>query len=155
MKRLLTSETLGRGFNQAEKDAIRKAVLGSKTQNALRLAGKLSPAGNGPALFFGGVSSYAAPHIAIPAMIAGYGAKKTAEHLSKRSVNQLVKLITSGADDASMAALDDAVKLLPRAKRQALSRALMAIGVFHGNKVAAQEKAEQRKTNLVQPIQGR
>ena len=144
LKRLLTSETLGRGFNQAEKEAIRKAVLGSKTQNALRLAGKLSPQGNGLMLYLGGAGSVAVPHIAIPAMIAGYGAKKTAEHLSKRSVAQLVKLITSGADDASMAVLDDAVKLLPRAKRQSLSRALMAIGVFHGNKVAAQEHGKQR-----------
>ena len=155
LKRVLTNETLGRGFNQAEKDAIRKAVLGTKTQNVLRQVGRLSPQGNTLGMVMGGMGTVAAPHIAIPAMIAGYGAKKTAEHLSKRSVNQLVKLITSGADDASMAVLDDAMKLLPRAKRQALSRALMAIGVFHGNKVAAQEKAEQRKTNLVQPIQGR
>jgi len=141
IKRLLTSETMGRGFSAAEKDAARKAVLGSKTQNALRLAGKISPQGNGLMAALGLGGAVAAPQVAIPAMVMGFGAKKTAEHLSRKSVAELVNLIASGGVPAPM--VQNTVQLLAKSKREALTRALMAFGVAYGANAARAEAPNQ------------
>lgn len=145
LKRILTNETVGRGFNEAEKAAARKAVLGTPTQNALRLAGKLSPQGNGLMMALGGGAAVASPHMAIPAMVAGYGAKKAAEYLSRKSVADLVRLISQGGDPASMKVVENAVQLLAKSKREALSRALMAVAVNRGNAWGNAPSQEQKK----------
>lgn len=129
VKRLLTSETLGRGFTADEQAAARQAVLGTKTQNALRLAGKLSPTSGGLTAMIGGAGSVAAPGIGIPAMVAGYGAKKTAEYLSQKSVGELVNLISHGGDKAALPVVKNAVQLLAESKKQGLAKALSALGV--------------------------
>lgn len=133
IKRLLTNPNLKRGLSQAEQAAARKAVLGTTTQNTLRLAGKLSPQGNGLMMALGGGAAVAAPTVAIPAMIAGYGAKKTAEYLSRKSVGDLVRLISQGGDESSRAVVENAIQLLAKSKREALSRSLMAISAHQGN----------------------
>ena len=143
IKRLLTNPNLKRGLTQAEQAAARKAVLGSPTQNALRLAGKLSPQGNGLMLAIGGAGTIAAPAAAIPAMIAGYGAKKTAEHLSRKSVAELVRLISSGG--VPQPVMKNAIQLLAESKRDALTRALMAIAVNRGNAVFAAPMDQREK----------
>lgn len=143
IKRLLTNPNLKRGLTQAEQAAARKAVLGSPTQNALRLAGKLSPQGNGLMLAIGGAGTIAAPAAAIPAMIAGYGAKKTAEHLSRKSVAELVRLISSGGVPEPV--MKNAIQLLAESKRDALTRALMAIAVNRGNAVFAAPMDQREK----------
>lgn len=131
IKRMLTNPNLKRGLSNAEQASARKAVLGSKTQNALRLAGKLSPQGNGLMMVLGAGGAVTAPQFAVPAMIMGYGAKKTAEHLSRKSVAELVNLISTGGVPAPV--MKNAIQLLSEAKREGLSRALMAIGVNRGN----------------------
>lgn len=128
LKRLLTNPGLKRGLTADEQAAARKAVLGSKTQNALRLAGKLSPQGNGLMLAIGGAGTIAAPATAIPAMIAGYGAKKTSEYLSRKSVGELVNLIAQGGDKSTIPVIKNAVQLLAESKRVALARALTVAG---------------------------
>lgn len=133
LKRLLTNPNLKRGLSQAEQAAVRKAVLGSGTQNALRLVGKLSPQGNGLGMIAGVGGAATIPTVAIPAMVAGYGAKKTAEHLSRKSVADLVRLIAQGGDEASREVIENAVQLLAKSKREALSRSLMALAVHQGN----------------------
>lgn len=143
IKRLLTNPNLKRGLTQAEQAAARKAVLGSPTQNALRLAGKLSPQGNGLMLAIGGAGTIAAPAAAIPAMIAGYGAKKTAEHLSRKSVAELVRLISSGGVPEPV--MKNAIQLLAESKRDALTRALMAIAVNRGSTVFAAPMDQREK----------
>nr|WMC99344.1 hypothetical protein RAR13_11870 [Aminobacter aminovorans] len=137
LKRILTSETTGRGFSQAEKEATRRAVMGTKTQNALRLAGKISPQGNGLMAALGLGGAVAAPQVAIPAMVMGFGAKKTAEHLSRKSVAELVSLIANGGVPAPI--VQNTIQLLAKSKREALSRALMAMGVFAGTHSARAE----------------
>lgn len=129
LKRMLTNESMRRGLTVDEKAALRKAVLGSKTQNALRLAGKLSPQGNGLMLTMGAVGSYANPAVGIPAMVAGYGAKKTSEYLSRKSVGDLVNLIAHGGDAKTLPVIKNAVQLLAESKKQALAKALAVAGV--------------------------
>ncbi|BCG91422.1 hypothetical protein [Mesorhizobium sp. 131-2-1] len=128
LKRLLTNPSMRRGLTADEQAAARKAVLGSKTQNALRLAGKLSPQGNGLMLAIGGAGTIAAPATAIPAMVAGYGAKKTAEYLSRKSVGELVNLIAQGGDKSTLPVIKNAVQLLAESKKVALARALTVAG---------------------------
>ena len=64
-------------------------------------------------------------------LIAGYGAQKTAEHLAKKSVGELVRLISSGG--VPQPVMKNAIQLLAETKRDALTRALMAIAVNRGN----------------------
>ena len=143
LKRILTSETTGRGFSAAEKEATRKAVMGTKTQNALRLAGKISPQGNGLMAALGLGGAVAAPQVAIPAMVMGYGAKKTAEHLSRKSVAELVNLISRGGVPAPI--VQNTIQLLAKSKREALTRALMAFGVAYSTQAARAETPDKQR----------
>ncbi|KRA00233.1 hypothetical protein ASD64_01270 [Mesorhizobium sp. Root157] len=131
IKRLLTNPNLKRGLTKAEQDAARKAVLGSRTQNAFRLAGGMSPTTGKLTAFLTGAGALTNPAVGVPAMIAGYGAKKTAEHLSRKSVAELVSLISSGGVPEPV--MKNAIQLLAESKRDALTRALMAIAVNRGN----------------------
>lgn len=88
-----------RGFNKAEKEALEKIVTGTPGQNALRLAGKLSPSGNGlmAALGIGGTMV----NPAIGALsLGGMGAKTAADALTKNSVSLADALIRSGGATA-------------------------------------------------------
>lgn len=86
-----------RGFSKAEQEALQKIVTGTKGQNALRLAGKLSPSGNGlmAALGIGGTMV----NPAIGALsLGGMGAKTAADALTKNSVKVADTLIRSGGN---------------------------------------------------------
>lgn len=133
LKRLLTNPNLKRGLSTDEQAAARKAVLGSRTQNALRLAGKLSPQGNGLMLAIGSAGTIANPAVGIPAMVAGYGAKKTSEYLSRKSVGELVNLIAHGGDASTLPVIKNAVQLLAESKKMALARALTVAGFAGAN----------------------
>lgn len=127
LKRILTSDKMKRGFTADEQKAIKDVVLGTPTQNALRLAGKLSPQGNGLMLLAGGAGMATAPGIAIPAMAGGYLAKKGAETMTEMNVKKLSELIASGGKNVS--APKNALQRLSESKREALARLLMAGGV--------------------------
>ena len=102
LRRILDSEKTGRGFTRDEKQAIEKAVIGSRGQGVARLAGKLSPSGNGlmAALLMGG--SIAAPHIAIPAAGVGYVSKKISEAMTRNSAKNVKDLIAVGGNKANL-----------------------------------------------------
>ncbi len=88
-----------RGFSQAEQDALRTAVMGSRTQNALRLAGKLSPSGNGlmAALGIGGTMV----NPAIGALsLGGMAAKTAADAITQKNVQRLAETLLSGGQTA-------------------------------------------------------
>jgi hypothetical protein len=125
LRKILDSKKMKRGFTADERAALKKAVMGSKTQNALRLAGKLSPQGNGLMLGLMGAGSIAAPHIAIPAALGGFAAKKGAEAITKSNVSQLQKLIAAGGNKSALK------KTLSPEKQKAIDaliRALMITG---------------------------
>lgn len=89
-----------RGFTQAEQDALRKAVEGSPGQNLLRLAGKLSPSGNGlmAALGIGGTMV----NPAVGALsLGGMAAKSVADRMTGANVQALDTIIRGGGQALS------------------------------------------------------
>lgn len=102
LRKILDSDKAGRGFTGDEKKAVEKAVIGTKTQNAIRLAGKLSPQGSGlmAALLLGGTA--AAPHIALPVAAAGMVSKKLSEAMTKASAKEVKDLIAVGGSRANL-----------------------------------------------------
>lgn len=121
----------GRGFKPDEKDALETAVRGTPTQNALRLAGKLSPSGNGLMAALGVGGAMVNPMVGV-ASLGGMGAKAVADRMTGRNVDQLVKVLLAGGDASATKAAPNAVQRLTQSKREALARALMAIGVNTG-----------------------
>lgn len=96
IRALLDNPKTARQFTAAEKQALELVVRGGKTQNLLRLVGKLSPQGNGLMAALGIGATYANPTMAvIPA--AGFAAKKGAESMSARNVKMAEELIRRGA----------------------------------------------------------
>jgi hypothetical protein len=92
LRRLLENP---RGFTKAEQDALRKVVAGTPGQNALRLAGKLSPSGNGlmAALGIGGTMV----NPAIGALsLGGMAAKGVADSMTGQNARVLDAVIRSG-----------------------------------------------------------
>lgn len=85
------------GFRNEELDVMQAFVKGSLPENAMRLIGKLSPTGNGlMAALNVGAAAYN------PAMLVGtavgFGAKLKSEAMAKKSVEQIKKMIATGAD---------------------------------------------------------
>lgn len=134
LKRLLTDKKLSRGFTANEKDALRKAVLGTPAQNALRLAGKLSPQGNGLMLALQGGLTAVNPWIGIPAMAAGYGAKKTAEAMTGRNAELVKKLIAAGGSKSALEGPKNALQRLAESQRKTIINTLLAGGLLAGGK---------------------
>lgn len=128
LKRLLTDKKLTRGMTQDEIAAVRKAVLGSNTQNVLRLAGKLSPQGNGLMLAIHSALSATTPAVGLPVAAMGYGSKKISEALSRNSAEELRQIISAGGSKAAIKAPPNAAQKLLEAKKDAIIRALIAGG---------------------------
>ena len=134
LKRVLQSEAKTRGFTPAEMKALGSAAGYSPGQRVAHAVGGLMPRGRllssiqaATAIGTGGASI----PLQVTGMIAGYGAQKTAEHLAKKSVGELVRLISSGG--VPQPVMKNAIQLLAESKRDALTRALMAIAVNRGN----------------------
>lgn len=96
LRRMLDNPKLKRGMTADEQAQLKKAVLGTPTNNALRLAGKLSPQGNGLMMALGLGGSAIAPQVALPAMAVGAAAKKGSEAVTAKNVEKLRNLIASG-----------------------------------------------------------
>lgn len=99
-----------RGFTDAEQQALRKAVEGSKGQNLLRLAGKLSPSGNGLMAALGIGGTMVNPLVGV-ASLGGMGAKAVADGMTKGQTKIVDALIRSGGKMPA-AALSPARKAL-------------------------------------------
>lgn len=126
LRRLLEKE---RGLKPDERAALETVVRGTPTQNALRLAGKLSPSGNGlmAALGVGG----AMVNPAIGALsLGGMGAKAAADRMTGQNVNKLVEILRAGGDASATTSAPNALQRLSQSKRDALARILMGIGAY-------------------------
>lgn len=88
-----------RGFTPEEREAMEKLVKGSKGQNALRLAGKLSPQGNGLMAALGVGGAMTNPVLGIPSLV-GLGAKAGSEAMTKANATFLQRLILNGGAPA-------------------------------------------------------
>lgn len=99
LRRLLENP---RGFTDAEIAALRKVVEGTATQNALRLAGKLSPSGNGLMAALGIGGTMINPAVGV-ASLGGMGAKAIADGMTKANTGALSSLIRSGGKPAQQA----------------------------------------------------
>jgi hypothetical protein len=99
-----------RNLTPEEQNALRRVVVGTPGQNALRQVGKLSPEGNGlmqtvHALMLaggfktGGVSAGASAAMAVSGAIA----KRVADRQTAKNVDRLVQIIAAGGKEAPQA----------------------------------------------------
>ncbi|WAJ27382.1 hypothetical protein [Antarcticirhabdus aurantiaca] len=93
---ILERPATSRGLTDAERAAGERVVRGTKTQNAARLVGKLSPEGNGLMLALGVGGSLAQPGFGVPAMVAGAVAKRFADRATPANVQRMSETIRSG-----------------------------------------------------------
>jgi hypothetical protein len=122
-----------RNLTPAEREAAEKVVRGGGVvQNTLRGIGKLSPQGSGlmSALSIGGAA--ANPMLAIPSLL-GVGAKATADAMTKRNVDDLLRLIINGG------------RPLPRTVPSAVIRRPVAAGAVAATAAATPVAAKDRK----------
>jgi hypothetical protein len=84
-----------KGMTAAEKSAADKVVRGTTGQNALRLAGKLSPSGNGLMAALGVGGAMVNPMVGV-ASLGGMAAKSIADRMTTRNVQRLSQIIRSG-----------------------------------------------------------
>lgn len=96
LKRILTSDKMKRGFTSDEQKAVKAAVLGTPGQNVLRLAGKLSPEGNGLALILHLLGGAATGGATFPLAAGGMIAKRGADAMSANSARLVEALIANG-----------------------------------------------------------
>jgi len=96
LRKVLTSDRLRRGFSQDELSAIRSAVVGSKGQNALRLAGKLSPEGNGLSMLLHLLSAPLSGGATLPLAGVGMVAKRAADAMARNNAQIAEALIADG-----------------------------------------------------------
>jgi hypothetical protein len=126
LRKILDNKKLMRGFKPDELDAIRTAVMGSGTQNTLRLLGKMSPQGSGlmAALGLGWVA--AMPEVAVPAMLIGASAKKGAEVMTKANAEYAKRLIASGGNRSALMGNPNAAQRMIEQYKPLLGRAIMS-----------------------------
>lgn len=134
LKKVLQSEARTRGFTSAEMKALGNAAGYSTGQRLAHAVGGLMPRGRLLSSIHGalalGTGGASIPMQAAGATV-GYAAQKTAESIARKSVAELTSLIANGGVPAPV--MKNAIQLLSEAKREGLSRALMAIGVNRGN----------------------
>lgn len=126
LRKILDNKKLMRGFKPDEIEAITAVVMGTPTQNTLRLIGKLSPQGNGLMAALGLGGAYAAPQVAIPAMIAGAGAKKAAEAMTASNAEAAKRLIAAGGNKAALLGDPNAAQRLVQQYQPLLGRAVLS-----------------------------
>lgn len=115
IRAILASPKLSRGFTEAELAALEKVVRGGKGQNALRLAGKMAPQGNGLMAALGVGGAMVNPVLGIPSLLGG-AAKMSADRMTKSNLDDALRLIGNG--DAS------SIDVLPEALRRKIARAV-------------------------------
>lgn len=129
IKRLLMDEGKARGFSDEELALAKKAVVGSETQNVLRLAGKQAPS----ALNVLGhmVSGFATGGATLPlsaaTMTGGAVSKKISEALLANNLGKFTDRVARGGPAPS--APDNALQRLAKSKRDTLVRLLMSSGI--------------------------
>jgi hypothetical protein len=125
LKTLLSNPKLTRGMTADEIEATKKAVLGSNSQNALRLLGKLSPQGNGLMMAIQAAGGVASGGMTIPLAVAGYGAKKASESMTKKNAELLKAIIAGGGSKAAVTPAKNAAQKAIEKNKELLARLLM------------------------------
>lgn len=126
LKTILRDKNAMRGFTDDEIEAIRKAVLGSKPQNLLRLLGKLSPQGNGLMLVGQSALTASNPYIGLPLTVTGVGAKMASEAMTRSNAEAAKRLIAAGGNKAALLGEPNAAQQLIRQYQPLLGRAIMS-----------------------------
>lgn len=121
-----------RGFTADEQAALDKVVRGTAGQNALRLAGKLSPSGNGLMAALGVGGAMVNPMVGL-ASLGGMGAKSVADSMTSRNVQQILDIIAAGGSKSATQAAPNALQRLAQSEREPLARLLMSLGINRGN----------------------
>lgn len=119
-----------RGFTPDERAALNTAVRGTPTQNALRLAGKLSPSGNGLMAMLHLLGGSATAGATLPLAAGGMAAKALADRSTSQNVQKLADIILAGGSRSATQAAPNAVQRLAHSKRDEIARILMSIGAF-------------------------
>jgi hypothetical protein len=136
----------GRGYTAAEKEAAAKAATYTPAQRALHGLSVLNPFGGGKLsagghLVAGGanIATGNLPGLALQGvgMAMGAGFQKAGEALANKSVKEFVDLVARGGVPAPV--VQNALQRLATAKREAISRALMAAGVWSGSQAVGQQ----------------
>lgn len=116
-----------RGFTRDELAQVERTVLGTPAQDALRLAGKLSPSGNGLMAALGVGGSMVNPAIGALSL-GGMGAKAMADRMTQKNAEDLIALILAGGSRAAIQAPKNAVQRFAESERESLARILMSLG---------------------------
>lgn len=126
LRRLLLDQKKTRGFTDDEMSALTQAVLGTPTQNAARVVGKLFPTTGLGGLIAGGgsVGALGPAGLAIPAI--GAAAKKSSESMQNASVSRLAELIRAGGDKSALQVAPNAVQRIAENGKIPLIAALLA-----------------------------
>jgi len=136
----------GRGYTAAEKAAAGKAATYTPGQRAMHGLSVMNPFGGGKLSASGHLATagYLAgtgnlPGLALQGagMLAGAGFQKAGEALANKSVQEFVELVARGGVPAPV--VQNALQRLAASKREAVSRALMALGVVVGRDQMAQQ----------------
>jgi hypothetical protein len=132
IRTLLTNDAKARGFTPAEMKAAEKAASMTTGMRTVRAVSGLLPQGK-----LGGMMQgvTAAGHGFNPVglaaqgagMVAGYGAKKLEERLSRASVEEFVSIVANGG--VPPPAIKNALQRLTESKRSAITQALLRAGV--------------------------
>lgn len=128
----------GRGYTGDEKAAMEEIIKGTPGQNILRLAGKLSPSGNGLMAALGVGGAMANPMIGA-ASLGGMGAKFLADQGVARGVQALDELIRSGGNAAALKAAKGTFAQLTQAQRSVIARLFMGSGLAASTRQPAQQ----------------
>lgn len=118
IRAILDNPKLKRGYSKQELDQMELVVAGTEGQNALRLAGKLSPEGNGLMAALGLGGAMVNPIYGIPA-IGGALAKRSADKATRTNVDELLRLLTTGK-------MTQPKTVIGKSQRDAIVKALMA-----------------------------
>ena len=129
LKRILNDKKQLRGFTADEREALRKAVMGTPGEKILRILGSFDPSKGALPAAFGGAVSFANPAIGIPIMAGGAIARKGAESMTRRNAELVKRLIAAGGQKSSLEGAKNALQKLTEAQRERVVRALMASGL--------------------------
>lgn len=128
-------------FTDNEMAAMDRASQGSRGQNSLRMAGKLSPEGSGLTqnmLMMGAGGGAATQSPQLVGVMAGLGAtgfisKRAAERITTRKANEVLELIRAGSPDAANMSQSQIEQFVRNPQNRAvIERALIGAGVLGG-----------------------
>ncbi len=129
VRSILDNPRRSRGMTEAEKEMAERIVRGTGGQNALRLAGRLSPTTGGLSAMLNVGAAATNPLLMIPGTL-GMGAKALADRGTHQNVQRLAEMIRSGGMTADQVAKQAAKGI----GRDDIVRAIM--GIKKGEAVA-------------------